>query len=791
MLLRGNGTIIMTCVRAYVLATRSGSPATPSHMEALVWQLEGVDIEAVRGDWSKACVSQGFRGIGPRGPDCSIWALALYELCLNDGSVPRTCRAHTSVRVSECCTPDDLRAVMETVGGGDKDRGAACDKIWRSATLVARAVNISDLTRAQLERRYVCVFEAGYTNAGLVDFTSASYSCDAWWDSPELRSDIAPMGTTEIVYNRPSGTEGLGANEVFHVMLTRRRAGTTSKQATYGFHWSHMYGPSSDGGYHCYPHVGHPGQWTLFHTTKISSGHNRASVIDCTSGYVAWRPYFVSPERKGQADTDMGHWSGTRRPLATLEYMERHGELVLSHAIGFYATSGTCVGERTDACLLGVHGFEEIGAIAPPNMRLVVGGGGPLTEKFRQPPVGEHMTVFSRIRTISWILDALSLPYCVGLLYILVVGHDDGSLSFAGYATIIGEVVVEVASRLMMCTEALRSDGSNSGPYSVVSAAIAPIAWSLSDFAEVSEERKWVRRSPMRLEALSAIVTMGAIGTIIEDGRGGTLATFLLTGAGLLVGAVGAKADIVLEAVGSREDYSVTRVMVGYACLYFSGMVLQAYIILIEGVSFVSSIGSVFGVCESFVAAYSAITVMRMWERAAAGDPPPEMLRPDFQKGIFSMFPGPLREKLDIRVLSAARTDNKSWLPRMTSVCDYLATKGSPVTFVVKKAWHSVLGTVHVFVAHHGEGCSPIRGELAVVHPAQDAFFDKYVADPLETNCGIQLLKERGVRSQPGDLVISSPDNQFPLIILGSASEDTSDTRCRSYGEHRNLDTVV
>lgn len=743
-------------------------------MEALVWQLEGVDIEAVRGDWSRACVRQGFRGIGPLGPDCSIWALALYELCLNDGSVPGTSRTHSSVRVSECCTPGDLYAIMETVREGEKDRGATCDMIWRSGTLVSRAVKISDLTRAQLERRYVCVFGAGYMNAGLVDFATASYSCNASWDASELRSDITPTGDTEIIYNRPTGTEGWSANEIFHLMVTRKGSKTTSKQAAYGFHWSHMYGPSSDGGYHCYPFVGHPGQWALFHTTKTPGEHNRASVIDATSGYTIWRPYFVSLEREGEADTDIGRWSGTRRPVATLEYMEENGELVFSKGVGLYVTSGTRVGEGTDACLLGVHGFDEVGVVAPADMTLVVGGGGPLNEESRQPPEGERMTtVVSWVGTASWILDALSLPYCVGLLYILLVGHDDGSLSFAGYATIIGEVVVEVASRLMMCTEAVRSDGSNRGPYSVASAAIAPIAWSLSDFAEVSEERKWVRRSPMRLEALSAIVTMGAVGTIIEDGRGGTLATFLLTGAGLLVGAVGAKADIVLEAVGSREEYSVTRVMVGYACLYFSGMVLQAYIILIEGVSFVSSIGSLFGVCESFIAAYSAITVMRTFERAREGTPPPEILRPDFQKGIFSMFPGALRETLDARVLSATKTDDDGgWLPRMASVCDYLATKGSPATFVAQKAWDSVRGSVHVFVAHHGKGCSPIRGELAVIRPARGAFFDKFVADPLATNCGLQLLKERGGRSQPGDLVVSSPDSQFPLIVLADGSSE-------------------
>lgn len=712
-------------------------------------------------------MSQGFRGTGPFGPDCSIWALALYELCLNDEPAPGAGRIHTSVKVSECCTPSDLCTVMATVRGGEKDREASCDIIWRSGTLVARAVKISDLSRAQLDRRYVCI-EAGYVNAGLVDFTTASYTCNAQWELTELRSDITPMGGVNIVYNRPSGTEGWSGNELFHLMATRKGRVTTSKQAAYAFHWSHMYGPSSDGAYHCFPHAGHPGQWSLIHTTKITRGGNVANVVDGTSGYAVWRPFFVSLERKGDADTDIGRWPGTQRPFATVEYLGRSGELVFSKGLSLYVTSGTCVGEGTDACVLGIHGFDELGVPASTDTRLVVGGGGPLNEESRQPAEGGHKADFSWVGTTSWILDTLSLPYCAGLLYILLVGHDDGTLSFAGYATIIGEVFVEVVSRLMMCTEALRSDGSNSGPYSVVSAAIAPIAWSLSDFAEVSEERKWVRRSPMRLEAVSAVITMGAVGTIIEDGRGGALATFLLTGAGLLVGAVGAKADIVLEAVGSREPYNVTRVMVGYACLYFSGMVLQAYIILIEGVSLVSSIGSLFGVGESVLAAYSAITVMRVWERVQAGDPPPEMLRVDFQKGVFSMFPGPLT--LDVNILSAAKTDNGCWLPRMRSVCDYLATKGSPVTFVVQKAWHSVLGTVHVFVAHHGVGCSAITGDLAVIRPARGVFFNKFVADPLETNCGIQLLNERGGRSQPGDLVVSSPDSQFPLIILASTS---------------------
>ena len=558
-------------------------------MQALVWQLEGVDEEIVRGEWSRACVSQDFRGTGPLGPDCSIWALALYELCLNDGSVPGASKAHTSVRIRECCTRSDLCAVMATVRGGEKDRKATCDIIWSSGTLVARAVNISDLTRAQLDRHYVCI-EAGYVNAGLVDFATASYSCNPGWHVLELRSDITPMGGVNIGYNRPRGTEGWNANEVFHLMAIRKGDIITSKQATYGFHWSHMYGPSSDGAYHCYPHVGHPGQWSLVHTTKIATEQNRASVVDGTSsGWVLWRPYFVSPERRGEANVDMGLWSGTRRPLATVEHLEGSGELVFAKSLSWYVTSGTCVGEGTDACVLGIHGFDVVGEPVSTETRLVVGGGGPLTEQKEVFPEGDHKVVFSWVGTTSWILDALSLPYCLGLLYILIVGHVDGSLSFAGYATIIGEVFVEVASRLLMCAEARRSDGSNSGPYSVVSAAIAPIAWSLSDFAEVSEARKWVRRSPMRLEALSAIITMGAVGTVIEDGRGGALATFLVTGAGLLVGAVGAKADIVLEAVGSRQPYIVTRVMVGYACLYFSGMVLQAYIILLEGVSFVSS----------------------------------------------------------------------------------------------------------------------------------------------------------------------------------------------------------
>lgn len=259
--------------------------------------------------------------------------------------------------------------------------------------------------------------------------------------------------------------------------------------------------------------------------------------------------------------------------------------------------------------------------------------------------LGETAIIMKRTPLAGWarrcslLADMFSLLYVALLVSALVQGLGGGASSIIFTA----EVAAEVASRLSAgLGETIYGGGTLSD---VVVSMAAPLHWSISRYAETDLSGAYLWRTPLRVEAASGLVALGAMCVLASSGGSQEVSpanAILLSIVGGVVTVLGGALGLptLREVVGLEVQTGLSDVLVLYAALYFYGLVVQAVFLSsalpVTGVILVT----VPGVIESLSAMHAAFTAARAIDRLVEPAAFVEVLETGSMKGCVSMLGG-------------------------------------------------------------------------------------------------------------------------------------------------------
>lgn len=192
------------------------------------------------------------------------------------------------------------------------------------------------------------------------------------------------------------------------------------------------------------------------------------------------------------------------------------------------------------------------------------------------------------------VFDAASLVYAV-LIFVTIFNV---KITLSATIVLAVEAVVEVLNRGVIA----RKLAPQHGCIVALKNSISPIHWSMVDDQSTSIE-PWMRRMPIRMEAMSGTISMVvAIANAVEDRSGGNLIMSLI---GSVIGiANAANKSLVSDWTCDVTTANLPTIMLGYLLQHVFGIIYQLFL-LGSKTNIMTAIAAVCGVIEGTAAAIS------------------------------------------------------------------------------------------------------------------------------------------------------------------------------------------
>lgn len=376
------------------------------------------------------------------------------------------------------------------------------------------------------------------------------------------------------------------------------------------------------------------------------------------------------------------------------------------------------------------------------------------------------------VHYLTAVLDSFSLLY----LGLVMLGGLRSAEIF-GTVSLMTEGLVEVVIRLV--TLAI-SVSETRGLSSHVRALLLPLHWVISSPSRSQTNRGWLWRTPLRLEALSGVISLAVVVFHASTSGGGSIKALASVG-GVFLATVSLKTDTVLEALDSFSEYSCANVYMSYAGLYIFGLVAQTFYISEALGTWLFWLGTASGVAETGVVVYCAVRVMRRLEKGLGGELEAELLPSSTLKGCMSMVQqaGKVGAVSKVLCLEPRSLQADRW---------ERAAAGPPATYVLKTVpFRDLLSfSVHTLRARYVEdrdsSGNPLPGCCVLHASGREKFVGSSVrvaaragyhgwkgnlsdVTSLFAVCSSALGKTEG--SAPGFLAVSAPGGGLVPVLAG------------------------